>query len=91
MTSKKPIRMSNLAMRFYIHDGWTKEELDGLCIRGEVKCFHPQDIRPYFTLDHNLASQFDAEKLLAKTSKIVRAFSDQNQYSDLDLIKRYNW
>lgn len=91
MIKKKPIRTSNLAMRFYVHDGWTKEELDSLCVRGEVKCFHPDDRYPYFTLDHNQASRFDAEKLLERTSEIDRAFPDQEVYSDLELIHHFNW
>src|SRR5687768_1938748 len=33
---KRPIRTGNLGLRFYAREGWTKEALDLLCIKGEV-------------------------------------------------------
>lgn len=88
---KKSIHSSNLALRFYISAGWTKEELDKLCIRGEVKCFHPHDADPYFTLDHEKGSAFDAVKLYERCSQLYRAFNDYPEQSDIQFIERYNW
>jgi hypothetical protein len=91
LLGKKPIHSSNLALRFYLHDGWTKEELDSFCIRGEVNCFHPGDHEPYFVLDHTKRSAFDIPKLYEKCSKLYRAFDDYPNESDVQFMKRFNW
>lgn len=86
----KTIYSSNLILRFYINDGWTKEELDKFCTKGEVHCFHPYDKHPYFTLDHRKGSAFDAVKLSA-ASKLVRSFDDYPNITDVKFIERHNW
>lgn len=81
---KKIIRTSNLALRFYLKDGWTKEELDGCCSQGEVNIHTITDEYPYYILDPG--ASFDTDKLLAITAKVHRAFEDQERYSDKELI-----
>lgn len=60
---KKPVHSSHLALRFYASDGWTKEILDKYVICGQVVCRHPDDISPYWTLDHREGSRFDIQRL----------------------------
>lgn len=88
--TKKVIHSSNLALRFYERDGWSKVELDEVCIRGEVKCFHHDPDR-YFILDYHRGSIFDIPKLLEKASKVVRTFDDYPDESDESFCKRFNW
>lgn len=88
---KKPIHSSNLALRFYMSDGWTKEELDLLCTKGEVLNNHPKDKDPYFVLNHEKGSCFDAVKLYEKCSILVRTYNDYPHETDIQFIERYNW
>ena len=83
---KKVIRSSNLALRFYISDGWTKKELDKLCSKGEVKCFFPADLDTYFTLTQG--SRFNTTLLLDSCSTLVRTFNDYPSESDREFIER---
>jgi hypothetical protein len=80
-------------MRFYIGDGWTKEELDLCCERGHVTCFHPNDQFPYFTLDHRISSYFDALKLRELVSEVIPPFfftEREKSMSWEQIIERYN-
>lgn len=90
-TLKKVAKTSNLTIRFYCHDGWTKEELDACCDKGEVYCAHPSDVHPYWTLDHRQGSRFNPDKLLKKLERIDRRFDDQNVFTDKELIEHFNW
>ena len=87
---RKVIQSSNLCLRFYAADGWTKEELDALCVIGEVYCAHPDDDHPYFTLDHRKGSMFDVDKLMESMSELVRAFDDYPNQSDRQFIEYHN-
>jgi len=80
---------SNLAMRFYISDGWTKEELDECCVQGCFDNNWPDDANPYYIL--NRQGSYDVEKLLAKISKIRRAFPEQHDLTDRELLEQQNW
>jgi hypothetical protein len=83
---KKVIRSSNLALRFYISDGWTKEELDKLCSKGEVRSRFPTDMYPYLSLTQG--SRFDTTLLLDSCSALVRAFDDYPSESDREFVER---
>ena len=85
---KKIAHTSNLAMRFYVSDGWTKEELDACIVRGEFIIAHPEDSRPYFSIAPY--DRYDATKLLVKISEIRRGFSNQNPV-DYELLEEMNW
>ncbi len=85
-------------MRFYIFDGWTKEELDICCVRGEVTNFHPEDTDPYFMLDHRRSSAFDAVKLVELVSEIhppgfwtKHECAEFSKLSMEQVIEHYNW
>lgn len=89
---KKPIRSSNLMLRFYVSDGWTKEELEECTIhraliKGSVSIKHPEDKDPYFTIDDD--SHWNYEKLLSKCSKLHRAFDDYPHESDLEFMRKH--
>lgn len=86
---KKPIRSSNLALRFYISDGWTKEELDQCCIKGSFSCTHTDDPDPYYTLD--IGSTFNTKKLIEKMSVLHRRFDDYPNETDEQFIEKMNW
>ena len=90
---KKPIKSSSLALRFYVKDGWTKEELDSCCIQGEVKLSFIDDSieYQYYILDHLQNSRFDVDKLMEKMSVLVRAFDDRPNETDGEFIKKFNW
>lgn len=86
---KKPIKSSHLALRFYVGDGWTQDELEDCLRQGSVSIKHPDDAYPYFTLDRG--SQFDCEKLLARASVVKRWSSLENSKSDLEYLEDMNW
>ena len=88
---KKPIRSTHLLLRFYVSDGWTKEELDSCCVRGEVHVPFHKDTEPYYTLKHG--SAFNPKKLLDRTSKIHRwaERSIIGDISDEQYIEDMNW
>jgi len=79
----------SLAMRFYVRHGWTKEELDACCTRGEFNIHFPQDVDQYYTLD--IASSYDVDKLLPLISKIDRMFGEQHDKTDRELLIERNW
>lgn len=90
--TRKPVYLSNLAMRFYEGDGWTKKELDSLCELGQVWCKHPEDEFPYFTLD--IGARFHVMKLAARISEVVfpSLFTEHEKARSVEqTIEEYNW
>jgi len=85
----KKANASNLAMRFYVSDGWTKAELDACCVRGEFNIHFPEDVDQYYSLD--VVSSYDVDKLLPLISGIRRAFADQYDKTDRELLVAMNW
>lgn len=86
----KVVSSSNLALRFYLRDQWTKAELDACCKFGEVLISHPKDGKnAYFTLADPSYS-FDIDKLMKLTAKVDRAFNDYPNESDYEFLKRMN-
>lgn len=87
--TQKPIYSGTGTFRFYEKDGWTKAELDGLCMKGEVEMPFPGDEMRYFVLKRG--SYFDCKKLLAACSKLHRMSpSDEAHLSDLQYLERHN-
>ena len=83
----KPIRSSNLMLRFYVKDGWTKSILDQYCIKGQVSIKHPEDIDPYYTLD--AATKLDVIQLyIDHVSVVHRAFNDYPNETDIQYMIR---
>ena len=97
---KKRVQSSHLALRFYKHDGWTKEVLEKYLKRGRViDQFHDQEARDYYWLDHEQSSQFDMVKLFENEVSEVTRWYDydgplgylREKESDLEYMKRFNW
>lgn len=89
--TRKIVRASNLTLRFYKDDGWTKSELDEACTQGGVQCFFPNDPAPYYTLDGKQGSNFNVDKLLEKVKWIQRGSSYQDTLSDREVLRKLNW
>ena len=85
----KVANTSNLAMRFYVRDGWGKAELDACCTRGEFNIHFPEDVEQYYSLD--IGGSYDVDKLLPLISEIERRFSEQHQKTDRQLLEAMNW
>ena len=83
----KKASASSLAMRFYVRDGWTKEELDLCCVRGEFKIHFPKDTDQYYTL--TAYSSYDVDKLVNKISEINNPFD--KHLSKRQLLESRNW
>jgi len=86
---KKAIKSSNLALRFYIRDGWSKEELDKCFTKGGVVNAHPQDTDPYYVPD--VGSHFDTKELIKRMSTLHRRFDDHPADTDAEFMVRLNW
>lgn len=80
---------SNLAMRFYVKDGWTKTELDACCHKGEFNIHFPGDVDRYYSLD--IGGSYDVDKLLPLISNIERRFKEQSERTDRQLLEDMNW
>ena len=74
-------------MRFYVRDGWTKEELDMCCIRGEFKVHFPHDADQYYML--TAYSGYDVDKLMTKISEIHNPFD--KEMTKRQLLEDRNW
>jgi len=61
---------SHLAMRFYVHDGWTQEILDSITVKGRCTMPHPEDVQPYFILP--VGSSLDMDKLMKLVTSVTR-------------------
>jgi len=85
---KKPIVLSNLAMRFYFSDGWTKPELDMCCLKGEVSCKFPEDTFPYYTLE--IGANFNLDALLEIAYVANPHKLDEELKTDREILEGYN-
>lgn len=92
LTTRKVIRSSNLALRFYIQDGWTEEELNNMCTQGCVflRGFKESHDSSYYMLHFGKDSKFDLDKLDDKCLKLIRAFDDNPHESDKEYMSRFN-
>lgn len=92
--SKKPISSSNLALRFYSADGWTKKELKE-CIRNfgsvEEVDFDSAAIvlcgLAYYRFSN--PCDVDLDKLAEKCSILYRAFNDYPDETDKQFMARH--
>lgn len=84
---------SNLAMRFYKSDGWTREILEKLVIRtgrgGEA--FHYWDDPNFEYWIPNVGTNLNLDELLKIVTRVDRAFNDYPNESDREFLKRFNW
>lgn len=89
---KKTVRSSNLALRFYMNDGWTREELEDCLETGRIIVngdFGSELDIPYYMLD--VGSRFDLEKLMPLVGKVERAFDDYPWQTDREFIESHMW
>jgi len=87
---RKPIFCSNVDIRFYFDDGWTKAELDDLCMQGEVHVPYPQDLCPFFRLDRSKQSCFDVTRLIEAASEVHRGFDKMLYLTDVQYLELLN-
>lgn len=93
-TTKKIVRSSNLALRFYKHDGWTRECLEQYLVAGKIMdtalMFQDRPEEAYFLLD--VGSRFDMQRLYEnEVSDVVRRFDDDPSETDFHFMERFNW
>jgi len=86
---KKPIRSSNLNLRFYVNDGWTKKELEEILEKGSILGQFAEEENGYYILD--VGSRFHINKLLEKMSVLHRTFNDYPQETDEEFIEGRMW
>jgi len=87
---KKPIRLSNLAMRFYLKDGWKKKELENLLDKGRVLDPLPKDKdMGYFLLE--VGASFKIKELAEKISEVRHTFESHKGESLEEIINHFNW
>lgn len=87
---KMPVHSSHLALRFYKHDGWTKEILDQYLKMGRVRDqIEGQEVRDYWFLDHNLGSCFDMDRLY--NDRVSKVLTYDGKEGDLEYMRRMNW
>lgn len=92
---KKVVHTSNLALRFYKSDGWTRECLEQYLVSGEIKDTqglpHLDSVETaYFILSPY--SRLDILRLYEdQVSRVVRTFNDNPELSDVQLMETKNW
>jgi hypothetical protein len=91
---KKRVSSSNLALRFYKMDGWTREVLEKYLIKGSLQdtefTHHDHGVNAYYIL--KVGSRLDMQRLYdEQVSEVDRAFNDYPSQSDLQFMESYNW
>lgn len=83
------VRSSNLALRFYEKDGWTKEHIEFFLVEGEVLEQKSMFCSDYYIV--SVGSTVDFRKLRSLVSRVDRAFDDNPNESDNDFMKKHLW
>jgi len=91
---KKRVSSSNLALRFYKRDGWTREDLELYLIRGSIEDtseYHgDSDYFAYYIL--SIASSLDMKAFYQeKVGEVHRAYDDYPHMTDLEFLESKNW
>ena len=89
MSKKKVIRTSSLAARFYISDGWTREELEEIAPGAKVIDKFAGKPMGYFVYDLYDVYKVNLDKLMERCERVERLFNDYPEMSDRDFIRRY--
>lgn len=92
--SQLRIQSSHLALRFYKHDGWTKELLNQYLLYGEVlDVWKDQEVRDYWFLNHEKNSHLDMERLVKDLNPRVFNWSNEELSGEqaLSYLKEMNW
>ena len=83
---------TNLAMRFYKSDGWTREILSGLVKEGSIDPrfkFFADDRLPYWIPE--VGTQLDIDRLLKITTSVQRTFNGYPNQTDKEHLESKNW
>ena len=85
------VSSSNLALRFYLKDGWDKKTLDSLVVCGKIiKCSGwEKDLKQglaYYLPE--IGTKLDIDRLMSLVTKVHRAFDDYPQESLADWHQR---
>lgn len=89
LPTPRVVKASNLALRFYVADGWYLEELKTFLESGVIECAHPQDVDAYFIL--NVGGHLNVDTLLERTSELRRAFEVDPSVSDREYMIDKMW
>lgn len=84
----KRARTSFRSMIFYEIDGWTKEELDECCVRGEFCLRIPNGNLRHYILAHRAA--YDVDMLMDRISQIVTRSPVHETMSKRELLETLN-
>ena len=84
---------SNLALRFYIREGWTKELLETFVTKGKVAhCSgfetEREDMKYYLP---GAYTTMDVDRLMEHVGEVKRRFDDFPEETDREFIKRMLW
>lgn len=87
---KKTVRSSNLALRFYKYDGWTRECLEKYLLSGEIRdteFSHHKDSPETAYFSTNLNTRLDLGSLYEnEVSEVIRAYDDYPYQTDLEFM-----
>ncbi len=94
MSVKMPIYSSNLALRFHVADGWTKELLETFVTKGKiVPCTGFDDEKDerlrYYLPD--VYTTMNVDNLMEHISTVNRRFNDYPHETDKEFIARMLW
>jgi len=91
---KKRVSSSNLALRFYKSDGWTREDIEPYLLNGvledtsEVHGDSPE--WAYYRLE--VYSKLNMKKFYKeKVSEVYRMYDDYPNMTDLEFLESKNW
>ena len=89
---KKRVSSSNLNLRFYKSDGWTREDIEPYLVKGylndSAEMFGDREDLAYYVLGMNtrlVMKRFYEEKV----GEVFRAFDDYPNWTDLEFLE--NW
>jgi hypothetical protein len=92
--NKKHVSSSNLSLRFYKGEGWTREEIEPYLLLGDL--MDTEEIHgdnpdwAYYIL--SIDGRIDMERFYEeKVSSVHRAFDDYPDMTDLEFLKSKNW
>jgi hypothetical protein len=88
----KVIRLSNLAARYYIRDGWSLETINQYLLRGQFARMNFMTVDdPYFVLEQG--ASVDADRILRDFPdlEIVAHLQSERTKSRKELIESRNW
>ena len=91
---KKRVSSSNLALRFYKSDMWTREDIEPYLLRGKLgdtaESHGDGPEWAYYILE--VHSKLDMKKFYKeKVSEVYRAFNDYPNMTDLEFLESKNW